>query len=138
MTEPQVYLKNKAEEHSFEKYGVGRACLRIHWRKARVQQSGSFLLTEHHCFSLVGLLLGKETILRVPVQEGSHFRACPLHLKRGFLYLFSHTVLQKYYDWKMMSPGSRAFSWGLEKLSIFLYCYLYLLSFLCEMTVHIL
>lgn len=138
ITEPQVYLKNKVEEQSFGKYGVERGCLKLRWRKARVQHSGSFLLIEHHCFSLVGLLLGKEKILRVLVQERSHFRAWPLHLKRGFLYLFSHTVLQKSYGWKMMSPDSCAFSWGLAKLSIFLYCYLYLLSLLCERTVHIL
>ena len=54
MAEPQVYLKNKVEEYSFGKYGVGRGCLKIPWRKTRVQLSGRFLLIEPHWFFCLG------------------------------------------------------------------------------------
>lgn len=136
ITEPQVYLKNKVEEQSFGKYRVGRACLRLRWRKARVQRIGSFLLVEHHWFHWLGYWLGKEKILRccgaeIPLQ------GLATSFKKRFP-LFVHTLWPKSYGWKMMSPdSSKHFPENWQKLSIFLYCYL-LLSFLCERTVHIL
>lgn len=94
MTEPQVYLKNKVEEHSFGKYGVGRGCLKIPWRKTRVQHSGRFLLIELHCFFAWAIGGQGENL------ESGDAREIPLQglstsfKKRFSLFVFTHCVVK--------------------------------------------
>lgn len=93
ITEPQVYLKNKVEEQSFGKYGVGRACLKLRWRKARVQRSGSFLLIEHHWFSLVGLLAGQGENLESAGAREILLQGLATSFKKRFpLFVFTHCI----------------------------------------------